>query len=133
MPIPDDESFERYLRQFRPVAPEPLPIKRRGHAISRWWVFALPAAAAVAVLVASVLAIYFRNRSTRSPGTKNLAAIEEVTNAEPLTRGRANDLLAHASSFKAAVDAVAFQRQRSQLSKGTRSALATLSKENIKL
>ena len=133
MAVPEDERFERYLRQFRPVTPEPLPIKRRGPVSWRWWVFAVPAAAALAVVVASVLAMYLRNRPTRSPGTKNSAAIEEVRNAEPLTLGRANDLLAHAPSFKAALDGIAFQRQRSQLSKGTRSALVTLSEEAIKL
>lgn len=131
MPIPDDERFERYLKQFRPVFPEPLPIEVRGRAIWRWWFFALPAA--LAVLVASLLAIHFRRRPAQSPSAKNMAGIEQLTNIEPLTLGRANHLLAHARSFKAALDGVAFQRQRSPLPEGTRSALATLSKEDIKL
>ena len=133
VPIPDDERFERYLRRFRPVAAEPLPIERRARAIWRWWVFALPAAATLALLVASVLGIHFRRRSAQSPSAKNMVGIEQVTNTRPLTLGRASDLLAHAPSFKAALDGLAFQRQRSQLSEGTRSALASLSKEDIKL
>jgi hypothetical protein len=131
VPIPDDERFERYLRQFQPVAAEPLPLGKRARAIWRWWVFALPAAA-LAVLV-SVLAVFFHRRPAQSPSAKNMVGIEQVTNAQPLTLGRANHLLAHAPSFKAALDGVAFQRQRSPLSGGTRSALATLSKEDIKL
>jgi hypothetical protein len=133
VPIPDDERFERYLRQFRPIAPEPLPRERAGRTIWRWQVFALPAAVALAILVASVLAIRFRHRPAQSSSSKNMAGIEQLTNAPLLTLGRANDLLAHARSFKAALDGVAFQRQRSQLAEGARSALATLSKEDIKL
>jgi len=133
VPIPDDERFERYLRQFRPVAPEPLPIERCGRAMWRWRSFALPAAAALAIVVAFVLASHVRRRPAQSSTAENMAGLEHVANAQPLTLGRANDLLAHAPSFKAALDGVAFQRQCSQLSKGTRSALATLSKEDIKL
>ena len=29
MPIRDDEQFEKYLKQFRPVAPEALPVKEQ--------------------------------------------------------------------------------------------------------
>jgi hypothetical protein len=133
VPIPDDERFERYLRQFRPVAAEPLPLSKRARSIWRWWVFVLSAAAALAVLVASVLVIHFRRSPAQSPSAKNMVGIEQVANAQPLTLGRANHLLAHAPSFKAALDGVAFQRQRNPLSEGTRSALASLSKEDIKL
>jgi hypothetical protein len=131
--VPDDERFEGYLKQFRPVTPKPLSVARRARNTWRWWVFALPAAAAVAVLVASLLAIHFRRRPAESPMAKKMPGVEHVANAQPLTLGLANDLLAHAPSFKAALDDVAFQRQRSQLSEGTRSALATLNKEEIKL
>jgi hypothetical protein len=87
----------------------------------------------LAVLVASVLAIRFRHRPAQSPDAKNKAGIEQLTNTPPLTLSHANGLLARAPSFKATLDDVAFHRQRSRLSKGTRSALGTLSKEGVKL
>ena len=74
-----------------------------------------------------------RRKPTQSPdGAESLGRAEQLTNAQPLTVGRANTLLVHAPSFKAAVDLVAFQSQAAQLPKGTHSALALLSKENTK-
>lgn len=32
MPEPNDEQFEKYLRNFRPVDPEPLPVRTKKHA-----------------------------------------------------------------------------------------------------
>ena len=62
-----------------------------------------------------------------------MPAVEQIANSEPLTLQRANALLARASSVEAALDGVAFSRQRSNLPQGSQSALATLSKEDIKL
>ena len=75
-----------------------------------------------------------RRKPSQSPdGAESLGRAEQLTNAQPLTIGSANALLVHAPSFKAAVDLVAFQPQAAQLSKGTHSALAVLSKEHTKL
>jgi hypothetical protein len=136
MPTPDDERFKQYLSEFKPVPADPLPIERRAPAIWRSWVFALPVAAALAILVAVVFAVRL-HRQPAGPaivkGAANPTAIEQLANSQPLTLQRANDLLAHASSFKAALDSVAFQRQRGDVPKGSKSALSTLSREDIKL
>lgn len=136
MPTPDDERFKQYLSEFKPVPGDPLPIERRAPAIWRSWVFALPAAAALAVLVAVLFAVHLHRKPAGPAIVKSAAnptAIEQLSNSQPLTLQRANDLLAHASSFKAALDNVAFQRQRGDLPKGSKSALSTLSREDLKL
>ena len=136
MPIPDDERFERYLRQFRPLAADPLPVERRNAATLRFWVYALSAAAVLGLLFALLFTMHARrwpsvSPQVRSPATS--AGMEQLANSQPLTLERANDLLAHSPSYKAALDNVAFQRQRAKLPEGSRSALDTLSKEDIKL
>jgi hypothetical protein len=134
VPIPDDERFERYLKQFRPLPPESLQSEKHERATRRPFVFAAWAVAAAAVLVAAVLTMHPRPKPTRSPdGTESLAGVEQLINPQPLTIGSANALLAHAPSLKAAVDLVAFRSHATQLPKGTRSALAVLSEENTKL
>jgi hypothetical protein len=52
---------------------------------------------------------------------------------QPLTMRDANALLATAPSYKAALDELAFHRQRSTVAKGKQSGLAVLAKEKIKL
>ncbi|HEV2383080.1 MAG TPA: hypothetical protein VG206_25210 [Terriglobia bacterium] len=136
MPTPDDERFKQYLSEFKPVPARPLPIERRAPAIWRSWVFALPAVAALTVLVAAFFAVHLHRKPAGAAIVKspaNPTAIEQLANSQPLTLHRANDLLAQAPSFKAALDNVAFQRQRGDLPKGSKSALSTLGKEDIKL
>ena len=137
MPIFDDERFEHYLSQFRPVAADPLPIERRSPAIRRRsWMFAFSAATALAALIVLVFVVRVHRKpggSTTVKGPATATVIEQLANSQPLTLQRANDLLARAPSFKAALDGVAFQRQPSKLPQGSRSALATLGKEDIKL
>ena len=134
MPTPEDERFERYLKQFRPLAPETLQIEKHERATRLPFVFAKWTTVAAAMLIAAVLTNQSRLKPTHSPsGTGNPATVELLTSSQPLTIGSANALLAHAPSVKAAVDQLAFQSQATPLSKGTQSALAVLSKENIKL
>jgi hypothetical protein len=134
VPTPEDERFERYLKQFRPLPPETLQIEKHERATRLPFVFAkwtAVAAAAAAMLIAAVLTNQSRLKPTHSPsGTGSPATVERLTS---LTIGSANGLLARAPSVKAAVDQVAFRSQTTPLSKGTQSALAVLSKENIKL
>ena len=135
MPIPDDERFERYLREFKPVAADPLLLERRKPLIWRSWVFAFSATALIA-LVALLFMARLRRQPAGAPSARRTAqpaALHELANSQPLTLQRANDLLTHASSFKAALDGVAFHRQRTNLPQGSESALANLSKEDIKL
>jgi hypothetical protein len=134
VPTPEDERFERYLKQFRPLAPETLQIEKHERATRLPFVFAKWTTVAAAMLIAAVLTNQSRLKPTHSPsGTGSPATVELLTSSQPLTIGSANALLARAPSVKAAVDQVAFQSQATPLSKGTQSALAVLSKENIKL
>lgn len=54
MSIPDDEKFASYLKEFRPVAPEPLPAKKHSVVTRRAFVLA-GAAACMAALVLGLL------------------------------------------------------------------------------
>ena len=132
MPTSDDQQFKEYLKQFRPLAPEPLQIGSHGRTTRRRVAFAA-CAAAVVILIAAVILKWPRSRVTDLvEGTRSLTEIEQTSNSQPLTIGSVNDLLAHAPSIKAAVDLVAFQPRAPQLPKGTQSALALLSKEDAK-
>jgi len=133
VPIRDDEQFEKYLKQFRPVAPEALPVKEQVRA-RRSLLFAAWAAVAAAIVVAVMLSWRFYQhpspvRETGAGGSN----VERLVNPQPLTIASANALLASAPSFKAAVESVAFQHGSKPLSEGRYSALAALSKEESKL
>ena len=129
MPIPDDDPFERYLKQFRPIAADPLPVPSRRPV--RFWVWALAATAALALIVTAVLAIHFHRKPARPVVAQRPPAVEQLTRSEPLTVRRANDLLARASSFEAAMDDLAFPSEQIPIPPGSESALETLGKENL--
>jgi hypothetical protein len=128
--MPDDDQFERYLRQFRPIAADPLPVASRRPV--RLWLWSLAATAALALVIAAVLAIRFHRKPAGPAHTERPPAVEQLTSAQPLTLRRANDLLGHAPSFEAAMDGLAFQSERIQVPPGSESALETLGKENLK-
>jgi hypothetical protein len=130
---PDDEKFERYMKQFRPLAAEPLPVARPKRPIMRWFVPLAIAAAGAVIMGVAVLGLHSRPKPTHATGAvDSFARIELVANAEPLTIRSANALLASAPSFKEAVDRAAFQFQVTPLSKDAHSALAVLSQEKPK-
>ena len=129
MPIPDDEQFERYLKQFRPIVADPLPVPSRRPV--RFWLWSLAATAALVLIIAVVLAIRLRRKPAAPALTERSPAVEQLTRAQPLTLRRANDVLGHARSFEAAMDGLAFQSERIQLPAGSESALETLGKENL--
>lgn len=124
----DDEQFESYLKQFRPLAAEPLPHREYGHALRGWWRLAAWTSAAAALAAAMVFAIYLLPRHPPSP--QEPAEINRIANSQPLTIRTANELLMRSSSMKDAIDRMAFQSQVSKLSQGKQSALAVLSKDN---
>lgn len=131
MPIPDDDQFERYLREFRPISAEPLPVVSRRPV--RLWLWSLAATAALVLLIiAAVFAIRFHRKPARPVLAQRPPAVEQLTSAQPLTLRRVNDLLGHAPSFAAALDGLAFQSERIQVPPGGESALETLGKENLK-
>ena len=131
MPTLGDERFEVYLKQFRPLVPEPLPTVGLGHQARRTFVLWAWITAAAAILVIGGLTLHIRSNRAR--------IIERVGNSErfmddrPLTIRTANVLLAKAPSFKAMVDDMAFRSQTIPVPKGKRSAIAVLGKEKIKL
>ena len=134
MQIHDDEQFEKYLKQFNPVMPEPLPARERSKPRPRLLFFAAWAAIAAAILLAVTVTVLRHNPdvTNREVGT-NAPAIGTQSNIQPLTVSSANALLANAPSFKAAVESLTFQSETKQISPGKQSVLAVLSKENLKL
>jgi hypothetical protein len=126
VPILDDEQFESYLKEFRPLAPESLQIRKQpGRARRPFVVMAWAAACAASVLLAFL--VWHRPRPMQPVNALKPA------DSQSLTLGRANSLLVHAPSLKEAFDDLSFQPQPASQPEGKQSALAVLSKENIKL
>ena len=135
MPIPDDEQLEKYLRQFKPLAPDPLPTGARRR-LWRVWFYAVPAAAAIALLLVVLFRLRGPSRPVIAPQAGSSAVSEagnDLVTSQPLTLQQANGLLSRAPSFTEALDDIAFHRQHRKLPQGSLSALAALSKEDIKL
>lgn len=132
MPIPDDERLEAYLKQFRPLAPEPLPTTEAHRRARVRFVLWAGAAAAVAVLAGAATLHIHRERSSVVE-TASSPAPRVRTDSQPLTMRSANALMVKAPSFKALVDDMAFRSTAIALPKGKLSAVAVLSKEKSKL
>jgi hypothetical protein len=133
VPDLDDERFESYLKQFRPLLPDALPvheirrIPRRRSALTTW-----AASGAVAVVILGVASLRTVNhRVGTEPKHSDSVQFRPPTRA--LTLREANALLATAPSYKAAMNELAFHTKSSVLPKDKKSALAVLGKEKIKL
>ena len=134
MPTLDDERLEAYLKQFRPLAPEPLSTVGTSHRARRTFVLGAWATAAVAILVIGALTLPIRTDRARVTETiGNVGNPEHLMEDQPLTMRSANALVAKAPSFKAMVDDMAFRSQTVPLPKGKHSVVAVLGKEKIKL
>ena len=130
----DEEQFEARLREFRPLAAEPLPMERNVRARRRRFVLAACAAAAVVALVVVLFKIsYERDLAPAPQRVVKQTAPEPSASGRPLTIRSANELLARAPSIKSAIDELALQGRARQLPRGTQSALAVLGKEDFKL
>ena len=129
----DDEPLEAYLKRFRPLAPEPLPLKASTHRTPRAAVLWAATIAAMAVFLGAVaLHIYTKRvRVTEDPG--NVGSPIPLMGGQPLTMRSANALMAKATSYKALVDDMAFRWQAMPLPNGKCSAVAALGKEKVKL
>ena len=129
-----DQKFERYLKQFRPLTPEPLPDNRQVRMTSHRFVHAAGVVAAAAFLVVISSAVYLRRNPIHLPvGAGPTKDAERSTDSQPLTIGRANALLIRSPSFKTAIDQIAFRSPAIQIPDDSHSALAALSKEKTKL
>lgn len=121
MPILDDEQFERYLKEFRPLSPESLQIEKQpSRARPRGFAYLAWAAACAATILLAFL-VWNRPKPSQPPSTQQLAG------SQSLTIGRANALLADAPSVKQAFDEPSFQPQPASRPEGEQSALAVLS------
>ena len=132
MPTPDDERFERYLKQFRPLLPDALPTSTPERSSRRHWVFGIWSAGAAALIILGLIG--FRAKHSRvfeRPGNPQPVSI--ASPMRPLTMREVNSLLATAPSYKAVLDEMAFHSQSSTVLKDKHSAVAVLSKEKMKL
>jgi hypothetical protein len=134
VPTLDDERFEAYLKQFRPLVPEPLraveprPGARRKFILGAW------AAAAATIVVLGAVTFHVRAKNHRvAERIGNAGSLERLQESQPLTMRSVNALMAKAPSFKEMVDGMAFHSQTVALPNGKRSAVAVLGKEKIKL
>lgn len=126
MPILDDEQFERYLKEFRPFAPGSLQLERQPNRVRHSWMLAGWAAACAASALLGFL-LWHRPKPLQPPN------VQQLVGSQSLTIGRANALLTHAPSLKEACDQLSFQPKPASQPEGKQSALAVLSKDNIKL
>jgi negative regulator of sigma E activity len=126
----DDEKFETYLKQFRPVVPDPLAVERAVKVPRRAWI-AGAWIVAIAAVVLIALALHLRNTRIGHEAVSRSAAPVDLS--RPLTMRAANALLNAAPSYKAVIDDMAFRSENSAVATGKQSAVAVLSKEKIKL
>ncbi len=132
MPIPDDERFEAYLKQFRPLVPKALPTARLRRRAGSKFVLWAGIAAAVAILVGTAVLHTHRERVPAAEATSSPASAGLV-DGQPLTMQSANALMGEATSFKALIDDMAFRSQTIPLAEGKLSVVAVLGKEKTKL
>lgn len=133
MPNLDDEQFERYLKRFRPLTAEALPLRHRSSPLQAW---RLPLAASITVLlILAASALLFRpsHLAENERTTHSISGKDGGQPVPPLTVGSANSLLTRAPSFKEAVDNMAFRPPTPSFPDGKQSALAVLQKERFKL
>ena len=127
MPMSEDERFESYLRNFRPLPPSPRPRRRARGKVRRFLISTVSAAAGI--LIAALLGFHFRARQARSPTSENVQKVSSIPMAGPLTAGRANAVLFRNSSVQAGLDQMAFPMRSNPLSAGEVSALELLGEE----
>lgn len=131
MPILDDDRFEAYLKTFRPIVPDALPLIANTQ--KSWRRFLLRSAvAAAAVVILGVISFHIVD-SRVTEKRSNSASPEVASPKPPLTMQEANELLARAPSYKSAMDNLVFRSQGSVIPNDKQSAIAVLGKEKIKL
>lgn len=127
-----DQKFETYLKQFRPLAPQPLPVDSGVDVPRRFVLRAAWACAAAAIVAVAVLAFHARPGRI-APPVESFTIADQLVKPQSLTIRSADALLATAPSFKDAIDEMAFPPKPAPLPADKHSALAELSKEKTKL
>lgn len=130
MPIPEDDRFESYLKQFRPVVPDALPLNE--HRREFWQRPLVRFAAVAAVVILAVVSLYIADRRVPANWSES-ASIEFAEPPKTLTMREANALLASSPSYRSAVNNLAFRNRTITIPNGKQSALALLAKEKVKL
>jgi len=131
VPNLDDERFEKYLKQFRPLAPDGLTAEIR-RAPRRHSALAIWAVGATAIVIIGVASLWIVNdRITHQ--SNHSASVNLPTRTPSLTMRDANELLVKAPSYKAVMNELAFPPKSSASSNDKQSALAVLSEEKTKL
>jgi hypothetical protein len=127
----DNERFEKYLKQFRPLVADDLPVEIRP-APRRHLPVGIRAMGALALVILASTGLRILNH--RVPDQTNHSVAITLPGPTPsLTIRRANNLLATAPSYKAVMNELAFPSKGLSISKDKQSALAVLGKEKIKL
>jgi hypothetical protein len=135
VPSLDDDRLERYLKQFRPRIPEALPVEAERRISPHVRKFAIWAAALVALVTAVGLEVHHGHKTIHSVSgnSSNPSSMGQISTVRGLTLRDADASLRQATSFKAAIDDMAWRHQRPSALDGQQSALAVLGKENFKL
>jgi hypothetical protein len=128
---PDEERFETYLKQFRPLAPDELLVNEMSLVPHRHFGLTIRAAGVVAIVILAAAGLRILNHR-RAQESYHTVAVELPASA-PLTMRRANGLLATAPSYKAVMNELTFSLKSSPVPKDKQSALTVLGKEKIKL
>ena len=130
MQTPDDRQFESYLKEFRPIAPDPLlrsETLNRPLQTSRPW-RAILSTAAIATL--GVIALWVQVRPVAVPQQERVVVLTPAP-SEPLTLRDANIRLSNAPSFEDALNELAFRSGPKTFERGKQSVVAVLSEERI--
>ncbi len=127
MPEPNDEQFEKYLKNFRPVDPEPLPVRTKKHAAGANRRSAL-AACAVACLAAVALVMIVLPRAPKPGYNQEPSAIPNNAQHTEISMPALTNLALddHAAFDKFMTDEVQTQFPSMQ---SEQSALRVLAKE----
>jgi hypothetical protein len=128
VPIHEDEQFEHYLKQFQPLAPEALPARKYRRVRSAFVMTAWAATAAIVIIALLLLHLHAPQSSSRGDDDAPRSVVDHAVSLQPLTIQSVNAMLNNASSFKAAVDALAVP-SHTPLFDGKQSALDVLGKE----
>ena len=128
-----DDQFETYLKRFQPVIPDPLPALENTRRVRRLPRLAASIAVIAIITIAGVIALRVQTARVVVPVVTNFESSDLHPPTGPLTQQNANQWLARAPSFKAAVDNLGLRSQTSPIEPGKQSAVAVLSEERIKL
>ena len=129
---PDEERFEIYLKQFRPLMPDALPVNE-SRPVPRRHVVPAFAVAAVALVIIGIASLRISHPPMVVDTNRSGSLQSPRPTPPPLTMHDANALLAKAPSYKALMNELALRPNTSTPVKQKRSAFAVLGKEKIKL